>query len=100
MKKKIIVSLASLFVLFFSGALVASFYVNDTTDRVRSLVKLHEIQDFRTDLVISIQTAQADLYTLRTPLAQDLESIVTHGARLEETAARCSSCHHTRQVAE
>ena len=100
MKRRIVLSLSCLFVLFSSGAIVASFYINDTTSRVGRLVKLHQIQDFRTDLVISIQATQSDLYTVRTPLAEGLDSIVAHAARLEETARRCTMCHHAPPVAK
>lgn len=98
MRKRILTSLAALLAIFSVGALLASFYIMDTTQKVRKLLTLHQIQDFRSALITGIQTAQADLYTIRTPMATDLESIISHGQRLQDAAGRCTACHHTPDV--
>jgi signal transduction histidine kinase len=100
MKKKVIASLVSLFLLFCVGAMVASWYVSYATDRLRYLVELHEVEGLRRDLVIGVQAVQADLYTTRTGLAPRLDSIVANVRAMDEAAAECGTCHHEQAVEE
>jgi diguanylate cyclase (GGDEF)-like protein/PAS domain S-box-containing protein len=99
MKRRIIISLLSLCLLFSTGAIIATVYIKNTTAKFDQLMKLHQIQDFRTYLVMSVQTAQSDLYTVRTPLAKDLDSIVSHVMDVERAAQTCTNCHHSPDMA-
>ena len=75
-KRKIILSLLALFVFFTSATLISTLYIENTTEELLRLVKLHQIENLRRSLVISIQTVQSDLYTLNTPLGHNLYSVV------------------------
>jgi signal transduction histidine kinase/CheY-like chemotaxis protein len=97
-KKKIVVSLALLFAIFASGAIIASWYVASTTEQLQELLDLHEVEALRRDLVISVRTVQGDLYTARTPLAPRLDDIVANVASLEEASNECAGCHHSPDV--
>lgn len=94
MKRKIVLSLLSLFLLFTAGAVTASLYIQSTTARLGRLVTLHQIKVFRQNLIISVQNTQSDLYTVGTPLAKNLDAIVSHTARVERDVRKCTSCHH------
>jgi signal transduction histidine kinase len=94
LRRKIVISLLSLFTVFALGAIVASRYVSVATAELSTLVDLHEVEGLRRNLVISVQSVQADLYTARTPLARELDAIVTNVAELDESAGECASCHH------
>jgi signal transduction histidine kinase len=100
MRRKIIISLLSLFALFAIGGTAASWYVSAGTSEMRRLVDLHEIEGLRRNLVIRVQSVQADLYTARTPLAHELDEIVANVAELDTSADDCASCHHRRPVEE
>lgn len=100
MRRKIIISLVSLFALFAVGGTAASWYVSSATDQMRRLVDLHEVEGLRRTLVIRVQAVQADLYTARTPLTEDLDQIVVNVAELDESAEECASCHHRPAVEE
>jgi hypothetical protein len=93
MKRKIILSLLSLFLFSAAGAITATFYIRNTTETLARLIKLHQIEDFRQDLIISIQTVQSELYTIGTVFAHDPNVITDNVLRLERGASACSACH-------
>ncbi|MEW6107815.1 MAG: methyl-accepting chemotaxis protein [Nitrospirota bacterium] len=49
-------------------------------------------------LVVSIQTVQSDLYTVRTSLSQSLDKIVNNVSALEKNSENCTTCHHKPEV--
>ena len=94
MKRRIVISLFALFLFFTSGAIIASFYIKDNNAELERIIKLHEVEQLRRTLLINLQTVQSDLYTVKTPFETNLNAIVKNAANLEETASKCSSCHH------
>ncbi|MFA4827956.1 MAG: hypothetical protein WC594_01975, partial [Thermodesulfovibrionales bacterium] len=66
MKKKIILSLFFLFLLFTMGSVMTMFYILRVTTRLDTLITLHQVEILRQDLVINVQTVQSHLYTLGT----------------------------------
>ena len=100
MRKKIIASLFLLFLLFAFGALIAALNMNDTTGIFNNLIKLHQIEGLRHDLVENVLKVQSDLYTVNTPLSRGLEEIVIAVGDLEKSAKKCTSCHHEPAIAQ
>ena len=99
MKRKIIASLLLLFLFSASGAVIAAVIISRTTETLSRLITLHQIEDLRKHLVISIQTVQSDLYTVRTMLGQKVDIVAENVTNLEGAAATCSSCHHEPLIA-
>ncbi|MEW5745120.1 MAG: ATP-binding protein [Nitrospirota bacterium] len=99
MKKRIILSLLGVFVLFSAGAAAALFYITNTTNTLNRLVELYQVEHLRQNLVIYIQTVQADLYTYQTPLGRHLDATVQNVSTLDAAVNRCNSCHHKAEVA-
>jgi PAS domain S-box-containing protein len=100
MKRKIVLFLFVLFMLFSSGALMSIFYIRNITEEFIHLITLHQIENFRRSLVISIQNVQSDLYTIHTSFGHKLDFIVDNVANLENTAQRCVSCHHQPTISK
>lgn len=100
MKRKIILSLLILFFISASGAVLSAYYITSTSETLNRIVKLHQIEDLRQKLIISIQTVQSDLYTVHTMLGRKVDAIVDNVSALEEAAGRCSGCHHEPGVAK
>ena len=100
MKKKIILSLLALFIFFTIGAAISVLYITNTTSELNRIIELHQVEQLRRSLVINLQTVQSSLYTINTPFANELDSIVDDVMSLEETARKCSSCHHPRELVD
>ncbi len=98
MKRKIVLSLFALFLFFSVGAALTILYITNTTATLSRLIELHQIELLRDGLLINLQTVQTDLYTVHTPLGQDLDRIVSNVDNLDKAAAACSSCHHNPEL--
>jgi len=100
MKRRIILSLLILFLFSASGAVLSAYYITSTSDTLNRIVKLHQIEDLRQNLIISIQSVQSDLYTVHTMLGRKVDAIVDNVSILDDMAAKCSGCHHEPDVAK
>jgi diguanylate cyclase (GGDEF)-like protein len=98
MRRRIALSLLVIFVCSAAGAVMALAYIRSTTDTLRNLTELHRIEEMRQHLIISIQAAQSDLYTVNTVLGDEVDVITENVAKLEASAERCTGCHHTPEV--
>ncbi|MFZ2197438.1 MAG: hypothetical protein WAV13_06890, partial [Thermodesulfovibrionales bacterium] len=98
MKRKIILSLLSLFILFSAGTVIATVYINNTTAKLQKIINLHKIENSRQHLITSIQAVQSDLYTVNTSLGQTLDAVVSDVSTLDKTSHQCLSCHHTPEI--
>jgi diguanylate cyclase (GGDEF)-like protein/PAS domain S-box-containing protein len=100
MKRKIILSLLTLLLISGSGAFLSTLYITQTTSTLSRLVRLHQIEDLRQHLIISIQAVQSDLYTVHTMLGRKIDAIVDHVTLLDQAASSCSGCHHQPDIAK
>lgn len=100
MKKKIVLSLFFLFLLFTLGAIMTMFYILRVTTRLDTLITLHQVEILRQDLVINVQTVQSHLYTLGTSFGKELDVIVENVATLDNAVQKCSGCHHSPEITE
>jgi diguanylate cyclase (GGDEF)-like protein/PAS domain S-box-containing protein len=100
MKRKIVLSLLILFLISGSGAVLSTMFISDTTSTLSRLVKLHQIEDLRQHLIISIQAVQSELYTVHTMLGHKVDTIVDNVTKLDQAAAACGGCHHEPAIAK
>ena len=98
MKKKIITSMLFLFFFFATGIVFSTVYIQNTTTSLEWLIKLHQVEDLRKHLILSIQTLQSELYTVGTPLGHKIDTITDNASLLEENAAKCTGCHHSPEL--
>ncbi len=94
MKKKIITSLLLLFLFSAAGVVISSLHIRTTTSSLERLIRLHEIDKLRKDLFMAVQTVQSELYTVGTAFGNKIDIIVENVIRLENSAGRCTDCHH------
>jgi nitrate/nitrite-specific signal transduction histidine kinase len=94
MKIKVILSLFLIFLSFIVGSTLAILSIADITEELNHVIKLHQVEQLRRALVISIQNVQSNLYTVHTPLSQNLDFIVNNVIDLEKSSKKCSTCHH------
>ncbi|MEW6601674.1 MAG: PAS domain S-box protein, partial [Nitrospirota bacterium] len=100
MKKKIILSLFALLLFFSVGAVLGVKYISSTTSELKRLIELYQVEELRRSLIIDIQSVQADLLSVDTPFASELDAIVDNMLSLERSAEKCSSCHHPQNLAD
>ena len=100
MRRKIILSLFALFSCLTIGTVTAVIYMSSNTSELKNIINLHEVEQLRRSLIINIQNVQEDLYTVNTPLAHDLDLIISEAVNLEKTAGKCSACHHSPKLAK
>ncbi len=98
MRKKIILSMFFLFLLFTIGAIVTMFYILRITSRLDTLITLHQVEILRQDLVINVQTVQTHLYTIGTSFGKELDIIVENVGTLDNAIRKCSECHHNPEL--
>jgi len=84
--------------LFTTATLIATFYITNTAEDLLGLIRLHQIENIRRTLIISIQTVQSDLYTVHTLLSRKLYAIIDNVSDLDRSAGRCLSCHHQESI--
>ncbi|MBI5632533.1 MAG: EAL domain-containing protein [Nitrospirae bacterium] len=94
MKQKIITSLLLLFLFFATGTVISSLYIRTTTSSLERLIRLHQVENLRQDLIMSIQTVQSELYTVGTDLGHKIDAIAENVSQLEKNAGGCTNCHH------
>lgn len=99
MKKKIVLSFLAVFLISSLGAMFAYVHVRNTNEMLSRLINLHQIETLRQQLLRSIQTVQSDLYTVNTELGHKLDYIIENVANLEQAAQKCTSCHHSPEIA-
>ncbi len=87
-------ALLAIFACAAVGVVLAIAYIKRTTDTLRAVTELHRIEEMRQHLVVAIQAAQSDLYTVNTVLGDEVDVISENIAELEAAAERCTTCHH------
>jgi len=98
MRNRIISSLLILFTLFTAGSVLTMIYLYSTTSNLRSVIDLHRVEIIRQDLVINAQTVQSHLYSFGTAFGQELDVIVDNVIKLDDSAHKCLSCHHDKDM--
>lgn len=98
MRKKIIISLSAIFLFFSVGVMLSVYYITNTTEELNHIIDLHQVEQLRRSLIISIQNVQTNLYAYDTPFGQDLDFIAANVEKLETISGECTSCHHSPRV--
>ncbi len=100
MKKRLIISLAILFLLFTIGVGITIFYIYKTTKDLETVISLHRVEIIRQNLVINTQTVQTHLYTIGTAFGSEVDVIVEHVSDLDKSVQSCRGCHHSKELTE
>ncbi len=98
MKKRIIGSLALIFALFLTGSLAVVYNLSSTTARLRHLISLHEIEDIRQDLNLSVQRVLTYVHASEDIFTDNINEVIENCNILDEAIERCYSCHHRPEI--
>ncbi len=100
MKKRLIYSLASLFLLFTLGAGLSMLYTYRISHDLESVINLHRIEIVRQSFVINIQNVQSNLYATGTVFGKELDTIVDNVSAMDDSIQNCLNCHHNPEMTE
>ncbi len=100
MKRKLIISLGLLFILFTAGSGLTIRYIYKTTNDLEVVIRLHRVEIIRKNLVINTQTVQSHLYTFGTAFGSEVDVIVENVSDLDRSLNNCMGCHHSREMTE
>lgn len=100
MKKKIIIGLTIYTSFFFLGGIYIIFSIQRTTSTLDNLIKLHQVEILREQLLIDAKMVQSDLAFKRTSFARDIDRVIAHVVHLKKEADKCTECHHSEVITE
>lgn len=100
MRKRLIISLLIVFLLFTSGVLAVMFTTESIVTDLQSVITLHRIEIIRQHFVINVQTVQSNLYATGTPFGKELDTIVENVMALDDSVEGCLGCHHEPGMTE
>lgn len=100
MKRKIIISMAIFFLLFFLSGIYAITAKEKACAKLDNLVRLHRIEILRGHLLIHLKWVQSDLHLRNTRHARSMDEISEHVNVLESIVPSCFECHHSAPVTE
>ncbi len=100
MKKRIIIGLAIFTSIFFLGGVYIIVTIERTTSTLDNLIKLHQVQLLREQLLVDAKRVQADLAFEHTRYARALNTVIGNVMQMDEEADRCLGCHHSDMVVE
>ncbi len=100
MKKRLIYSLSSLFLLFTLGAGLSMLYTYRISHDLESVINLHRIEIVRQNFVINIQNVQSNLYATGTIFGKELDTIVDNVTAMDESIQNCLKCHHNPEMTD
>ncbi len=100
MRKKILIGLGVLSLLFILIGAYVIVTFERATSRLDHLVKLHQVEILREHLLLQIKRAQSDLAWSGTRYATGVDTIVSHGIQMRKGVDRCFQCHHSPEATE
>lgn len=100
MKKKIALSVALFTSIFLLGGVYLAITIENATTSLNNLIKLHQVEILREQLLIDAKKVQTDLALQYTRYARTLETVITNVANMEKQARRCLRCHHAPVIAK
>lgn len=100
MKKKVFIGLGILSLLFTLTGAYTIVTIERSTSKLDQLIRLHQVEILREQLLLQIKKVQSDLTLSGTRYASSVDTIVAHGIHMEKVADQCFRCHHSPMVTE
>jgi len=98
MKKKIIITLVGITLIFLAGGIYIITSVRTSTSTLDRLIMLHKVEIIREHLLFQIKQVQTDLNLYNTPYASSVNTIVANVRLMDSVSAKCFDCHHSPVV--
>jgi signal transduction histidine kinase len=98
MKKRIIIGLSIFALIFFAGGIYIVSTIEKATSTLDRLIRLHQVEILREQLLTDARRVQADLAFKGTHYARELDTVVLHVLELGNQAQSCLGCHHSEEI--
>ncbi len=100
MKKKIIIVLSVVSLLFLLGGIYLIRAIDTNASRFDKIIMFHQIEVLREQLLLNIRGVQADVYSQGTLHQESADAVMNHVHDMKNTMQTCFECHHTEIVTE
>ncbi len=100
MKKKIIITLISISLVFLAGGIYIASTIETATSTLDHLIKLHQVEILREHLLLQIKGVQSDLNLWGTPHTSSIDAVISNVKQLDMVSTTCFDCHHSPVVLE
>jgi PAS domain S-box-containing protein len=98
MKKRIIITLVGITLIFLAGGIYIIAAIENSTSTLNRLIMLHQVEIMREHLLFQIKQVQTDLNLFNTPYASGVDTIVADVRLMDSVSAKCFDCHHSPKV--
>ncbi|MGW8325066.1 MAG: PAS domain S-box protein, partial [Desulfobacterales bacterium] len=98
MKKRIIITLVGITLIFLAGGIYIIAAIENSTSTLNRLIMLHQVEIMREHLLFQIKQVQTDLNLFNTPYASGVDTIVADVRLMDSVSAKCFECHHSPAV--
>src|SRR3990170_3356648 len=100
MKKRIVIGLTIFASVFFLGGIYIVATIEKATSTLDTLIKLHQVEILREQLLIDAKRVQSDLAFRNTRYARTMDTMVANVIFLDKEADKCRTCHHAKEIRE
>ena len=100
MKKKIVIALITVSLVFSLGGIYIITSIQNATSDLDHLIMLHQVEILREHLLLQIRQVQSDLNLKDTRHARSPDQVIANVQTLEAMSATCFDCHHSEGVKE
>ncbi|MEN8265028.1 MAG: PAS domain S-box protein, partial [Nitrospirota bacterium] len=98
MKKKIIIGLSIFSLVFLLGGIYIITTIESSTATLDNLIKLHQVEILREQLLIQIKRVQSDLNLKNTRFARSIDTVIINVENMEAMSDTCFECHHSADM--
>ena len=100
MKKKIIIVLGVVSLLFLLGGIYLIRAIDANASRFEKIVTSHQVELLRERLLLNIREVQADLDSQGVQNAESVDAVSRHVRDMGDSINTCFNCHHNELVME
>ena len=100
MKKKIIIVLGVVSLLFLLGGVYLISVIDANASRFEKIITSHQVELLRERLLLNIREVQADLYSQGVQNAESVDAVARHVRDMGDSIDTCFNCHHSENVME
>jgi len=93
-RKKIFLVFALIFSLFLLGTCITAYNLINTSNRLKNLISMHEIEDIRQELFSSVLKVSSYVFASPDVFTEHLDEIIANTNTMHDAVRRCSDCHH------